>query len=157
MKENIVGGFVGVSYVLERGSRVRAQIKRREENPICRHFCTDIVPLFISKEKERKRSFYCHIGILPQTSRRAFLLRLLMKSILSNFSMHSMHPFSFLLHLQNYMTFFFIIIEIQNNENSHLSLIKNEYSKIMILKYCIYNKCLYILKQYDMKQSYIFI
>lgn len=52
-------------------------------------------------------------------------------------------PFSFLLHLYNYMTSFFIIIE--RNKNSYLSLIENEYSKIMILKCCIYNKCFYIL------------
>jgi len=71
MKASIVGGF------MRAGERPCGQRTRRgNENPICRHFCSDIVRLFISSEIERGREreglLYCRIGILPRIRRRAF-------------------------------------------------------------------------------------
>ena len=68
-------GWFRRSLICTRRENRQVQIKRgeREKNPICRHFCADIVPpVYIESEGERRRrTLYCHIGILPQTSRRA--------------------------------------------------------------------------------------
>lgn len=92
MKASIVGGFMrGTGWARacgQRGEGGREQGRGRSGNPICRHFCADIVRLFISTPNEIPRetdrrgaggvwekegaALYCRIGILPRIRRRAF-------------------------------------------------------------------------------------
>lgn len=91
MKASIVGGFMRGSGM---GESMRATW-RGDGNPICRHFCADIVRLFISTPNKIERTrqivkdrvgkkrgweegekesipLYCRIGILPRIRQRAF-------------------------------------------------------------------------------------
>lgn len=105
MKASIVGGFTRDPGWTRRERPCGQRTRRGDGNPICRHFCADIVRLFISTPSEigKKRApLYCRIGILPRIRRRAFsaffTFALARHARLYNYTLHRAHIHIYVYH-----------------------------------------------------------